>query len=497
MSAILGVLFASLVGLLMIPTYMRFETMAIDNAKAATTAQQMQQVSQAAQAYIQANYSAVEANSTASSPATITVSMLQNTGYLPNAFSAANPFGQMWQVQVLQPTPGQLQALVLTQGGTQIGQVQAPMIAAQAGAQGGFVPYNGQYGTLNDTVAHGAYSGWQVSMSGYTNPGPGHLAALLAFNNGNLENNYLYRVAVPGQPQLNQMQTNLDMGNNNVNNAHRVNANAGVYAGGTTPSDNPSGWTGDVVGNNIVTPNTVAGVYNGQVQSNISTWAGGAQGTGGQVDVQSPNNAYYANMNAQNGGASITTNGTVQGGYVNSTGDVNAQNALTVNGGSAWWANNAGDSSQSGNLWASGNINTPGFYANNNGYAGTTDTFTAGSRVILGTAFGGANLGWGCSPNGEIAANANGSGQVLACQGGSWQAMGSGDSLQQQFYFPNGSDGTWGIGNWHFCALTGYGQYNNAYIQVYPVGGPYPGGTYAWDFQSQSPNINAAVVSCF
>ncbi|WP_425648236.1 shufflon system plasmid conjugative transfer pilus tip adhesin PilV [Acidithiobacillus ferruginosus] len=484
MDAILGVLFASLVGLLMIPTYMHFETLAIDNAKAATTAQQMQQVSQAAQAYIQANYSAVEANSTASSPATITVSMLQNTGYLPNAFSAANPFGQLWQVQVLQPTPGQLQALVLTQGGTQIGQVQAPMIAAQAGAQGGFVPYNGQYGTLNDTVAHGAYSGWQVSMSGYSNPGPGHLAALLAFNNGNLENNYLYRVAVPGQPQLNTMQTNLNMGANSVNNANEVNAQSETLAAG-----DPNGQYGAL-----------------QIGSNYY------YGDGSNAAVRTPGGFYVQNQNGSGpasiaevnnvqAAGNITTPALVQGGYINSTGDVNAQNALTVGPASGyggnWVANNAGDSSQAGNFWASGNINTPGFWADNNGYSGTTDTFTAGSRIILGTAFGSANIGWGCSPNGAIAANANGSGQVLACQGGTWQAMGGGDSLQQQFTFPNGSDGTWGIGNWHFCALTGYGQYGNAYVQVYPVGGPYPGGTYAWDFQSQSPNINAAVVSCF
>ena len=339
MSAILGVMFASLVGLLMIPAYMHFETVAIDNAKAATTAQQMQQVSQAAQAYIQANYSAVEANSTASSPATITVSMLQNTGYLPNAFSAANPFGQMWQVQVLQPTPGQLQALVLTQGGTQIGQVQAPMIAAQAGAQGGFVPYNGQYGTLNDTVAHGAYSGWQVSMSGYTNPGSGHLAALLAFNNGNLENNYLYRVAVPGQPQLNTMQTNLNMGANNINNANEVNAQSETLAGGQ-----PNGQYGAL-----------------QIGSNYY------YGDSSNAAVRTPGSFYIQNQNGS-GAAQIAEvsnvwgSGELQGSYINSTGDVNAQynstasNAFAMDDG-AWWANSGGNSSQSGSIWASGNIN--------------------------------------------------------------------------------------------------------------------------------------------
>ena len=478
MSAILGMLFASLVGLLMIPTYMHFETMAIDNAKAATTARQMQQVSQAAQAYIQANYSAVEANSTASSPATITVSMLQNTGYLPSAFSAANPFGQMWQVQVLQPTPGQLQALVLTQGGTQIGQVQAPMIAAQAGAQGGFVPYNGQYGTLNDTVAHGAYSGWQVSMSGYTNPGPGHLAALLAFNNGNLENNYLYRVAVPGQPQLNTMQTNLNMGANSVNNANEVNAQSETLAGG-----NPNGQYGSL-----------------QIGSNYY------YGDGSNAAVRTPGSFYIQNQNGS-GSAQIAEvsnvwgSGELQGGYINSTGDVNAQynstanNAFSMDNGS-WWANNAGDSSQSGNLWASGNINTPGFYANNNGYAGTTDTFTVGSRVILGTAFGGANIGWGCSPNGEIAANANGSGQVLACQGGSWQAMGGMTGYNQVGDETLPGNGSSNFGIWEFCTITGHEGAGADYLG--PVAGPYVvGNHYAWDWVGSGSGTNNTGVTCW
>lgn len=475
MSAILGVMFASLVGLLMIPTYMHFETIAIDNAKAATTAQQMQQVSQAAQAYIQANYSAVEANSTASNPATITVSMLQNTGYLPNAFSAANPFGQMWQVQVLQPTPGQLQALVLTQGGTQIGQVQAPMIAAQAGAQGGFVPYNGQYGTLNDTVAHGAYSGWQVSMSGYTNPGPGHLAALLAFNNGNLENNYLYRVAVPGQPQLNTMQTNLNMGTNSVNNANEVNAQSETLASGE-----PNGQPGAL-----------------QIGSNYY------YGDGTNAAVRTPGSFYIQNQNGS-GAAQIAEvsnvwgSGELQGGYINSTGDVNAQynstasNAFAMDDG-AWWANSGGNSSQSGSIWASGNINTPGFYADNNGYSGTTDTLTVGSRVILGTAFGSANIGWGCSPNGEIAANANGSGQVLACQGGTWQAMGGGGLGITQLVYQSpvfNNVGNVGLGWFRYCAV----NYNQSNAALYP--GSYGGNGY-WYWYFNGADNTYSQVSCY
>lgn len=490
MSAILGVLFASLIGLLMIPTYMHFEQISIDNAKAATTAQQMQQVSQAAQAYIQANYAAVEANSSATSPATITVSMLQNTGYLPNAFGATNPYGQSWQVQVLQPTPGQLQALVLTQGGTQIGQTQAPMIAAQAGAQGGFVPYNGQYGTLNATVAHGAYSGWQVSLSNYANPGPGHLAALLYFNNGNLENDYLYRVAVPGQPQLNTMQTNLNMGNNSIGNAHDVQAGpvgqcvtdasghctGEVEAAGTTQADMPAGWQGGMTTRDLIGVNGTIGEGTGngaQPQAYLNDYGNGSQGgSGGQVVAVDPANGNYAVMNSavNTGGVApeIYTNGIIDAG----TG-VGSNSFATFNG--AWWANNSGDSSQTGNAYVGGQV-------------------TANYDAVLGTAGGTANVGWGCSPNGEIAANANGSGQLLVCQNGQWTANGSPRIIGQWWL------GTTGFYNFvylttaAYCSMNAYGQYANTEAGVQALsGGP---GAYNW-YYFNNGSTNDIMVTCF
>ena len=505
MDAILGVLFASLLGLLMIPTYMHFETVAIDNAKAATTAQQMQQVSQAAQAYIQANYSAVEANSTASSPATITVSMLQNTGYLPNAFSAANPFGQLWQVQVLQPTPGQLQALVLTQGGTQIGQVQAPMIAAQAWAQGGFVPYNGQYGTLNDTVAHGAYSGWQVSMTGYTNPGPGHLAALLAFNNGNLENNYLYRVAVPGQPQLNTMQTDLNMGNNNINNAQNVNVNQdvtlgnpGAATGGYAASaagqlgvdepagqGMPSGWGGGIHTWDMYANGTVAAGVNGSQGAYMSDSAGG-YGGGGEVATASPNGANNASVVSTNVASYISTTDGNNGNYavMNSTntgsnpeiytngiidGNTFGGNGYAMYNGS-WWADSAGNSAQSGQAAAS-------------------EFYTSGDVRFQQTGY---SAGGSCNGVAVVNGYANGNaGQLLYCQNGQWQAMGG------QMYFDVGSTGhgntnfaAWNLGNWDYCGLIGAGNASNGEDTVYPSGGPYSNGQYTWYYESDG-NVNS------
>ena len=120
---------------------------------------------------------------------------------------------------------------------------------------------------------------------------------------------------------------------------------------------------------------------------------------------------------------------------------------------------------------------------NNNGYVGTTDTFTVGSRVILGTAFGAANVGWGCSPNGAIAANANGSGQVLACQGGSWQAMGS-SGLQLVLVTLSESDGweyntpgnPYYVGWYKLCLPT----VDQSYEMVAIMSGPNSSGQYLW-----------------
>ena len=232
MSAVLGLIIAIVLGMMALPSYMNLQNTASENIRVANAAGQLKKVADAAQGYIQNNYAVIQGAATATTPATITPAMLQSTGFLDASFQNSNPYQQDYIVKVLQPTAGVLQALVLTQNGQSIPQKTAPAIATQVGgAEGGFVPYPGQYGSLSPSVAQGAYSAWQVSLTNYGSPGAGHLAALLSFSNGQLQNNYLYRVAMPGNPSLNQMQTNLDMGNNNVNNAATVSATTVTASG--------------------------------------------------------------------------------------------------------------------------------------------------------------------------------------------------------------------------------------------------------------------------
>ena len=250
MSNILSYLIVATLFLIGLPSWLHFEDAGIQNMKTSVAASQMKVFTEAAQEYVEANYPAIEAVATGTSPTTITPAMLQATGFLAPSFVSANPWTQSYTVQVLQPSPGTLQALVLTTGGVAIPQGLAPVIAAQSGAEGGFIPYPNQYGTLTNTVAEGSYGGWQVSMQYYANPGQGHLASLVALNNGQLQTDFLNRSAVPGEPQANTMNTGINMSGNNLQNAGTV--SAGSVTAGTISA------SGTLAASNFTYPGTAA-----------------------------------------------------------------------------------------------------------------------------------------------------------------------------------------------------------------------------------------------
>ena len=485
---------------------------------ATVAALQMARIQKAAEGYITTYSANIEGQATATNPVTITIPMLVNTGYLPNGFQASNPYGQTWEVQVLQPSAGQLQALVLSTGGQAVNSQSLGLAAQIAGSPGGVVGG----GTGNTAVpgcaageACGVYAGWKVPTA-YTAAQPGHLAALIEYSNGQVQNDYLYRVAVPGQPQLNQMQTNLDMGNNNVNNAQDVNVNQNLVAGGgngcvinaqghcegqisaagTTQADLPNGWVGGITTDDLHANDTVGAGPPGSIQAYLNDYANGSIDSGGQVVATSPNGADYAYMNTQNGGASIVTNGYVQGGYVNSTGNVNAQNALTAGGG--------GYIADNGNGGVAGTFTANVLGANyiySNGNIQANGSFTTNGQIYFNNQY--AQPGWGCSQDGETMGSTYNGGTLLVCQNGSWQNAQKGQVQVQQFGFGDFCNAVncpyypVYIGWFDYCAISGYGQYNNAYASAYIGAGPNAQGQYLWMAQSQSANINGVTFTCF
>jgi len=214
MNAILGVIFAMFIGLYSLPTWNSYQVRSNENLQIAATAKQAIQFNDASSNYIQQNAVAIQAAATPVVPFTITVPMLQAANLLPASFSATNPFNQTWRTEILQPAAGNLQALARGVGGTALDDRMAKKIADVIGNQGGFIPQNnsGIYpgGAAN---AYGGFAVWgPLPTANYVGVAGGEIASLLTFNNGQLVDNRLYRNAVPGQPQLNTMNTPIIMG---------------------------------------------------------------------------------------------------------------------------------------------------------------------------------------------------------------------------------------------------------------------------------------------
>lgn len=217
----------------------------IDRQTNLVTADQMSVVSDAAAAYIKDFYAAVAATAGPATPAVITTAMLRATGYLQAGFSDQNAYGQDYRILVLEPTPNKLQSLIVTVNGETIKELHLIEIAKQLGGKGGYVPLS------NTGIATGSFGGWQTSLAPYgVAPGAGHLATALFFEDGALVNDYLYRHAVPGQPELQTMHAAIDMNTNNLNNAGAVNAASANISGNTRTAGETytGGWfrsTGD------------------------------------------------------------------------------------------------------------------------------------------------------------------------------------------------------------------------------------------------------------
>lgn len=185
-------------------------------------AEQLTLVANAGAAYLKANYATVNAAATTTTPVATTVATLITGGFLNTGFEAVNPFGQTACLLTLRNASGQLESIVVTEGGQATPQKYRAAIAALVGARGGGVE------ALN---IQGAYGGWSIPIGNYANSNcsgtavaANRLAALVTFDGTNSSSlaDFLYRFAVPGFPDANRMFTNIDMNNNNLNNANDV-----------------------------------------------------------------------------------------------------------------------------------------------------------------------------------------------------------------------------------------------------------------------------------
>lgn len=420
MESIFAVLAATLFSLLAVKGLVTWVDQGIQNVRVAATSSQMLQFDNAATQYIQDNAATLAATTGPGAASSVSATTLVNAGYLPQGFSNTNPFMQTWELQVTQPVSGQLQGLVTSQGGTAVPTAnELVKIAAQVGAQGGFIPYANQAGsTMQPTAAYGAYGAWQAPMGGYTNPGSGHLASLLSFNAnaGNAE--YLYRLQVPGHPELNAMQTNMSM----------------TDVGGTQHS---------ITGASLVSAGTLTATTAGTQAAPSAALAASSvtafqeAGVGGTVGLTG-SNGQSVYMAGNNGGFDLMNNAwSLALVAVDSAGNVVSQGGYTAKSGDITAA--------AGNVTAASAVSAgtslavgPGATQGPNG----TGTFTSWVKP------GGEAVESSCTmPGATAVSNSDSMGILLSCQmfNGAyyWMPVG-GPSLRQGLYMVSNSYG-WSV----------------------------------------------------
>jgi prepilin-type N-terminal cleavage/methylation domain-containing protein len=368
----------------------------------------------------------------ASGGGSATQATLDAAGYFGPGFAAQNSYGETGTLKVVIGPGGRLDGLVCAAGGVPPTGLQQRQIAGMVGIAGGWVS------TTAPTIAVG--KGWgPVNLSTYGIPSGGCqlVVALFVANLANTDD-ALHRHATPGQPQLNQMSTAIDLNNNNLNNAATVNAKLLNLPAGNSVNIGGSYLYGDA--SNLATRSPSGGLY-------IQTTSG-ASGNIFQVhningDAGSTFTAQY--VSASTGlwsGSYVNTNGSMlAGGNINSNADIIANGSVYASNWFRSYGNTGWYNQTYGGGWYMQDPTWIRAYGDKNIYTG--GQVQAGQIQSNGRMYikeyaeidSSVAPGAGCSPDGLISKASDGTG-MLQCKGGIWVSMG-GISRMVNVYGPS------------------------------------------------------------
>ena len=236
----------------------------------ASAASHLRMVAEAFEGYASLHETELLAVAGQASGPSVTLEDLAREGFLPQGFAATNLWNQDYVLHVRKielsfqaegtegddgsddgdddaQTISRLALVVLTSGGrgsvydannATFLNVHVPGAAARAGVHAGYIPGRDRDGaTASDLVSgQGSYV-LPLADLGIASPGPGHLGAYLVLNarEESSSDNFLHRVAVPGRPELNQMETVLDMTGNGIVNTGFVRLDEHNLVAGSSP----------------------------------------------------------------------------------------------------------------------------------------------------------------------------------------------------------------------------------------------------------------------
>lgn len=240
----------------------------------ASAASHLRLITEAFQGYASLHETELLAEAGQASGPSVTLEDLAREGFLPQGFAATNLWNQDYALYVRkielsfqaedeegEPEQGadgdnednagqtisRLALVVLTSGGrgrvydadnATFLNVHVPGAAARAGVHAGYIPGRDRDGvTASDLVSgQGSYV-LPLADLGIASPGPGHLGAYLVLGarEESSSDNFLHRVTVPGRPELNQMETVLDMTGNGIVNTGFVRLDEHDLVAGSSP----------------------------------------------------------------------------------------------------------------------------------------------------------------------------------------------------------------------------------------------------------------------
>jgi hypothetical protein len=219
----LGVLFIA--ALMFLGLSMLINT-SMQNIRDQQVARYQAQLATAATQLVQANYQELASEAAAKSPVVVPLKVqgsgLQLASFLPASIQDKNAYGQSPCLLVTASSTG-IDALLVTEGGQTIPDLELGYIAANAGKGGGSIPSKIASGAANNGAAYGAYGAWIIgapnptdAKCGTNSTGAGHLVSEVytsAIVNQNPD--FLYRSRVPGYPEANAVHAPIYLNDTN------------------------------------------------------------------------------------------------------------------------------------------------------------------------------------------------------------------------------------------------------------------------------------------
>lgn len=378
---------------------------------------------------------------------------VQGAGFLPPGFVDRDQFGQTHELLVRQPTVGEYEAMVVSQGGQALTDVELGELIGRAGGQAGEIT------NANPSTIEGVGGSWSSTASAWANNtaeipvAAGHYAAIVQYTPNVVVglSPYLDRYSVSGTQEPNTMHTTLYMNGQATTGA----ASYGLQSGGSLEDGGANAYGPNAIIANTnefqingatITygPESVGGTLavsgsasvggslgvRGSVSAggNISTTAGNISTAGGSITVTGFGNITtadgnistlgFGNISAQMGNIQ-TNNGNIQtnNGDVLITGFGNLQtnNGDIVTGnGDIMVAGMGNIQTQDGNIQSQdGNIQTQ-----NGSIATTNGNITAGNGYIATQTYG--LPGAGCPIAGAIGIDSTTGGEVFCNTSDVW-----------------------------------------------------------------------------